>query len=253
MMIIISPAKTLDFSSQKITKKVTHPYFQEEAAELVHVLKKKSWKELGELMKINNQLAELNQERYLKWGLTFGEHNAKQAILAYKGEVYNGLDANSLCEDDLLFAQDRLRIVSGLYGLLKPLDLIQPYRLEMNIKLEVGNTKSLYEFWGKKLNELLKDQLNKQGETLINIASQEYFKAILPRELEHKIITPIFKELRNDEYKVITIYAKKARGLMSRYIIKNRINKLEDIKHFEEDGYFYNDQLSNQYEWVFTR
>lgn len=254
MIAIISPAKTLDFESQVQTKKYSDPDFLDDSEELIQELRKFKPNEIAKLMSVNDELANLNFERFLHWQRPFNTDNAKQALLAFKGQVFVGLDAKSLSENELLFAQEHLRILSGLYGVLRPLDLIQPYRLEMGIKLKNPKGKNLYEFWGTKLAELINKELAKQKEkTLINLASNEYYKAIKPKTIQGDIITPVFKESKGNGYKVITVYAKTARGLMSRFIIKNRIQHSEDLKAFDMDGYLFNQDLSTEKEWVFTR
>ncbi len=254
MITIISPAKTLDFSTKASIKKHTNPVFLNESEELIHELRNFKPNEIAKLMSVNDELANLNVERFLSWQSPFKPGNAKQALLAFKGQVYLGLDAKSFSESDLLFAQDHLRILSGLYGVLRPLDLIQAYRLEMSIKLKNPKGKNLYEFWGVKLAEFINKELARQKEkTLINLASNEYYKAIKPKTIQGEIITPVFKELKGNEFKVITVYAKTARGLMSRFMIKNRIENSEDLKAFDLDGYLFNHDLSTKKEWVFTR
>jgi cytoplasmic iron level regulating protein YaaA (DUF328/UPF0246 family) len=254
MIAIISPAKTLDFESKVKTKKYSNPDFLDESEELIQELRKFKPKEIAKLMSVNDELANLNVERFLSWKRPFKPENAKQALLAFRGQVFVGLDAKTLSESELLFAQDHLRILSGLYGVLRPLDLIQAYRLEMGTKLKNLKGKNLYEFWGTKLAEFINAELAKQKEkTLINLASNEYYKAIKPKSIKGDIITPVFKESRGSGYKVITVYAKTARGLMSRFMIKNRIESSEDLKAFDMDGYLFNQDLSTKKEWVFTR
>ncbi|HAF28541.1 MAG TPA: peroxide stress protein YaaA [Bacteroidales bacterium] len=254
MIIVISPAKTLDLKPNVHTKKYSLPYFLDDSKLLINELRKLNPKEIVRLMKVNNEIANLNFERNLSWRLPFNEDNAKQAILTFKGQVYIGLNAKSLKEEDLLFAQEHLRILSGLYGVLKPLDLIQAYRLEMGIPLKNPKGKNLYEFWGNKITDMINKEISNQSQkTLINLASNEYFKAIKPKQIKGNIITPVFKELRGDVFKMITIYAKTARGLMSRFIIENRIENPEDIKAFDTQGYLYNRDLSTKTDWVFTR
>jgi uncharacterized protein len=234
MITLISPAKTLDLSTTELPLH-TLPDFQKETFELVRLMKKKSIGDLQELMGISENLAILNKNRFKDFQKSFEIENSKQALLAFKGDVYMQLDVDNYSKDDFEFAQNKLRILSGLYGLLKPLDLIQPYRLEMGIKLENKKGKNLYEFWGtriaKALNEVTK------GETLVNLASQEYFKAVDQKALKAKVVTPIFQEFRNGKYEVIGIFAKKARGMMVNHIIKNRIDDPEQLKTFNEDNY----------------
>jgi cytoplasmic iron level regulating protein YaaA (DUF328/UPF0246 family) len=206
------------------------------------------------LMGVSEQIAHLNHERFMNWQSESTSDNAKQAVLAFKGDVYTGLQAETLSEDDLDFAQTRLRILSGLYGLLRPLDLMQPYRLEMGLKFTNQRGKNLYEFWGEQLPDTLNaDLVSAKTEVLINLASNEYFKAVKPKLLNADIITPQFKDLKNGQYKMISFFAKKARGLMARYIIDNRITEPEALKSFSEAGYYYSDEQSQGNQWVFLR
>jgi len=236
MKIIISPAKSLDFESKAPTSLYTNSEFIEQSVKLNKKLKTISRKGLSDLMKISDDLASLNYERNKSWELPFTLDNAKQAVYSFTGEVYKGLDANSISEDKLPVLQDTLRILSGLYGLLKPLDLIQPYRLEMGTKLKVGRKENLYQFWGEELANALNNEL-KEGELLVNLASSEYFKALPKKVLKTNMITPVFKDFKNGKYKIIMMYAKKARGAMARYIIDNNINSIEGLKGFNIDGY----------------
>lgn len=254
MLIVVSPAKTLDYETPPKTKISTIPDFLDDSQELVNRLRKFSSLDIAELMKVSKKIADLNFDRYEAWDKKFTEKNAKQAVLAFKGDVYTGLDAESFSAADFKFAQKHLRILSGLYGLLRPLDLMQPYRLEMGTKLETDRGKNLYEFWGSTITEGLNKQLKKtKSEHLINLASNEYFRSVKPKELDAEIITPEFKEYKSGDYKMIGIYAKKARGMLSRYIIQNHLTDPEDIKSFNEDGYKFNKQLSKGHKWVFTR
>ena len=252
MKIIISPAKSLDFETDAPTPTHTIPEFLEASAKLNKKLKSFSRKKLSDLMKISEDLAALNYERNQQWDAHFTLENAKQAIYAFTGEVYRGIDATTLPKDKTSVLQDKLRILSGLYGMLKPLDLIQPYRLEMGTKLKVGKTENLYQFWGTALAEILNEEME-DNELLINLASAEYFKVLPKKVLKTKMITPVFKELKNGQYKVVMTYAKKARGLMVRYIIEEGVNTLEELKAFRSEGYGYSDVLSSEYELVFTR
>ncbi|MFK5915370.1 MAG: peroxide stress protein YaaA [Woeseiaceae bacterium] len=254
MLIVISPAKTLDYESLPKTKVFTTPDYLDHSQRLINRLRNFSSLDISDLMKVSAKIADLNFERYESWKKPFTPKNAKQAILAFKGDVYTGLDAASFKSEDFKFAQNHLRVLSGLYGLLRPLDLMQAYRLEMGTRLKTDSGKNLYEFWGEDITDGLNKQLKKiKSDTLINLASNEYFKAVKPQSLNAEIITPAFKEFKNGEYKMIGIYAKKARGLLSRYIIQNKLNDPEDIKSFKEDGYRYNSKLSNGNTWVFTR
>ena len=254
MLIVISPAKTLDFQKEISNEDFSIPENLDKSELLVNTLKKKNPKKLTELMGISPKLGQLNYERYQEWQLPFSPENAKQAVFVFKGEVYVGLHIEQFLRDDLLFAQNHLRILSGLHGLLKPLDLIQPYRLEMGTRLKYRRKNNLYEFWGDLITKSLQTALQDQDDdVLINLASDEYFKSIDKKKLKAKIITPVFKDFKNGEYKFLSFYGKKARGMMSRYILLNRINKVDDLKFFEEDGYFYNDNLSSGDQLVFTR
>lgn len=254
MLIVISPAKTLDYETAPKTKVHTTPDYLPQSKRLINRLRQFSALDISDLMKVSTKIAELNFDRYEKWKTPFSEKNAKQAVLAFKGDVYTGLDAESLSAADLKFAQNHLRILSGLYGMLRPLDLMQPYRLEMGTKLKTDAGNNLYDFWDLDVTRGLNKQLKKiKSHTLINLASNEYFKVVKPRELDAEVITPAFKEYKNGDYKMIGIYAKKARGLLSRYIIENRISDPEGIKNFKEEGYKFNKQLSKGNNWVFTR
>ena len=254
MLIVISPAKTLDFETPPKVPAFTIPGFLDDSAELIDELRSYEPYRLGDLMGISPKLADLNSNRYHNWSLPFTADNAKQSVLAFKGDVYSGLDADSLNADDLQFAQAHLRILSGLYGVLKPLDLMQPYRLEMGTKLKNRRGKDLYDFWDDRINKTLNDELAGQDSpVLVNLASNEYFKSVQPERLNARILTPTFKEARNGDYKFISFTAKKARGLMSRYIIRNRLSDPEDLRGFDLEGYRYNDALSDTDSPVFTR
>lgn len=254
MLIVISPAKTLDYETPAKTKTFTLPDYLNDSAELIHRMREFSALDIAELMHVSSKIAELNFDRFEAWNKNFTEKNAKQAVLAFKGDVYTGLDAESFSARDFKFAQSHLRILSGLYGLLRPLDLMQPYRLEMGTKLSNERGKNLYEFWGNTLTDGLNAQLKKiKSEHLINLASNEYFKAVKPQQINGEVITPAFKEYKNGDYKMIGFYAKKARGLLSRYIIQNQLSDIEDIKSFDVEGYKFNKSLSKGNNWVFTR
>jgi len=254
MLIVISPAKTLDYDTPPKTRVFTTPDYLGQSQKLINRLRNLSSLDISELMKVSAKIADLNFDRYESWKKPFTEKNAKQAVLAFKGDVYTGLDAETFKADDFKFAQNHLRVLSGLYGLLRPLDLMQPYRLEMGTKLKTDSGKNLYEFWGSDITEGLNAQLKKiKSNYLINLASNEYFKSVKPKELNAEIITPAFKEFKNGEYKMIGIYAKKARGLLSRYIIQNKLKDPEDVKLFDEEGYRFNKKLSKGNNWVFTR
>ncbi len=252
MIVLLSPAKSLDFETEPHVSKHTQPQFLEESEYLVNKLKKLSAKKIGDLMKISPALSDLNHQRYQEWSVPFTPKNAKQASLCFTGDVYRGWEATSMSEKDLDFAQDHVRILSGLYGILKPLDLIQPYRLEMGTKFEVTpKVKNLYSFWQQKLT----NQLNKEaeGSVVLNLASNEYFKSIKAKDVESPVINAVFKDFKNGEYKTIMTFAKLARGYMTRYVVQNRITDIEDIKGFDMEGYGYNAKLSTDTDWVFTR
>ncbi len=254
MLIVISPAKTLDFESPARVSSFTLPEFLDDSAELIDELRELEPYKLSGLMGINPKLADLNSNRYHAWSLPFTSSNAKQSVLAFRGDVYSGLDADNLCEDELHYAQQHLRILSGLYGVLKPLDLMQPYRLEMGTKLKTRRGKDLYAFWDDQINAALNAELRKQEvPVLVNLASNEYFKSVKADKLQARIITPAFKEDRNGEYKMISFFAKKARGLMSRYIIRNRLTNPDDLRGFDLENYQYNKDLSGEDSPVFTR
>lgn len=254
MLIIISPAKTLDFESKPVTSDYTIPELLDDSQKLVSKLRKMSPKKLSELMNISTSLAELNFERFQTWHLPFSPENAKQAVLAFNGEVYAGLDAPSLPENKLLLSQKKLRILSGLYGILQPLDLIQPYRLEMGTRLSVGRSKDLYAFWGNKITAKVGQAIEEsESKFLINLASNEYYKSIHQNKLNAEIITPSFKDMKNGEYKIITFFTKKARGMMARFIIENDIMNPEDLQAFDAGGYHFNPRLSKPGSPVFTR
>ncbi len=252
MKIIISPAKSLDFETKPNVKEFTQSRFLEQSEKLNKKLKTISRKKLSELMKISNDLALLNYDRNQNWVLPFTPDNSKQAVYSFTGEVFRGIDVSTLGEDKIPELQNKLRILSGLYGLLKPLDLIQPYRLEMGTKLKVGRKDNLYQFWGDTLANALNEEL-KDDELLINLASSEYFKALPKKVLKVPMITPIFKDFKNGQYKTIMTFAKKARGLMVRYIVENNIENLEGLKNFDVDGYRYTEEMSTEHDLVFTR
>lgn len=254
MLTVISPAKTLDFDTPPTTRKATQPLFIERAGELVEDARQMSPDDIRALMGVSDNIAELNHARFMNWSAPFSLDNAKQSVLAFKGDVYTGLEAETLSAAQLGFAQKHLCILSGLYGLLRPLDLMQPYRLEMGLKFANRGGKNLYEFWGDDINKALGKQLKKSGSpVLVNLASNEYFKSVRARELDAEIITPVFKDLKNGKYKVISFYAKKARGQMARYIIDKELNEPGGMKRFRTDGYRYSKAESTAHEWVFTR
>ncbi len=253
MIIVISPSKKLDFSPN-IFHVHTQPRQLENSQVLIDTVKKLNSDELSELMKISEKLGQLNWQRFQDFKQPFKLENAKQALLAFKGDVYAGIDSDNYRDEDFTFAQKHLRILSGLYGALRPLDLIQPYRLEMGTRLQNNRGKNLYEFWNTQVTELLnQDFRNDSLPLLINLASNEYFKVIKPKVLQAKILTLSFKENKAGEYKIIGIHAKRARGLMTDFIIKNRITEIEKLKTFVEERYLFNESLSSSREWVFCR
>lgn len=252
MKLVLSPAKSLNFESELPTNKTSESCFLNEAERLNRLLKKKSARSLSKLMKISPALGQLNYERNQEWHLPFTKANARQAIYAFSGDVYRGLDAYKIPKEKLDKVQDTVRIISGLYGILKPMDLIQPYRLEMGTKFPVGKNKNLYEFWKKKVTQTLNDELE-DDEVFLNLASNEYFKAIDTKTLKVPVITAVFKDLKNGEYKTIMTFAKLARGYMTRYIIDTNANTIDDIKGFNYEGYGYSDSMSTDTELVFIR
>lgn len=254
MLALISPAKTFDFDTPAPTREASQPEFLAQAQELIDVLRPLAPHDISKLMGISDKLGVLNYDRFADWQPPFDLDNAKQALFAFKGDVYVGLAAETLQEGDWKFAQDHLRILSGLYGLLAPLDLIQPYRLEMGTRLANPRGKDLYEFWGSRITEAINAQLKRLTDpVVVNLASNEYFKSVQKKDLEAPLITPVFKDWKTDRYKIISFYAKKARGMMSAYILKNRLTDAEGLKGFDEEGYRYNSELSTATEWVFTR
>lgn len=249
MIVLLSPSKSMDMEPAQNVD-FTQPHFLDASKKLISTVRKFSKPELMEFMEISEKLAELNRQRFKDWNPPFSTENAKQAILAFTGDVYDGLSATTLKKRDLAFAQNHLRILSGLYGLLKPLDLIQPYRLEMGRPLETPGAKNLYEFWKSRITE----ELNQTpGDLVVNLASQEYFKAIDKRALDKQIVSPVFKDEKNGAFKIISFYAKKARGSMARHIIENRMKDADGLLDFSTDGYAYNADLSKPDTPVFTR
>ena len=254
MLFVLSPAKSLDYDTPATTDQFTQPEFLQDSQKLVDQLKTLAPDELASMMKISDKLASLNAARYGSWSTPFTPDNAKQAMLSFTGDVYRGLDANSLDDKGLDYAQQHVRILSGLYGLLKPLDLMQPYRLEMGTRLSNERGKSLYEFWGKQLQDKMLAELDGHDESvLINLASKEYFTALQLDSFPERVITPVFKDWKNGQYKHINFYAKYARGLMTRYAIDNQISQAEDLKGFDYEGYQYAADQSDDKQWVFTR
>ncbi len=253
MIIVISPSKTLDLSASTFQNH-SQPRQLLQSQALIETAKKLSAEELSNLMKISDKLSQLNWQRYQDFNTPFTLDNAKQALLAFKGDVYEGINVDDYSEDDFDFAQQNLRILSGLYGALRPLDLIQAYRLEMGTRLQNEQGKNLYEFWDTQVTELLNQDLTEHSSPLlINLASNEYFKVIKAKYLKAKVLTLAFKENKAGTYKTIGIHAKRARGLMTRYIIKNRLTEAEKIKAFNLENYAYNEHLSSDKEWVFCR
>ncbi len=252
MLMLVSPAKTLDYETPLPITDFSQPEMLEDAQELIDQLKSLSPADVASLMSLSEKLAHLNTSRFQHWQLPFNSENARPAIYAFKGDVYTGLDAYSLSKSDMKFAQSHLRMLSGLYGLLKPLDLMQAYRLEMGTKYANSRGKNLYEFWGDSITDKLNEQLSNK-DVLLNLASNEYFKAVNKKTLNAQIITPVFKDEKNGQFKIISFYAKKARGMMAAYVIKNRIKKIEDIKQFNVAGYEFSEERSNAKEWVFIR
>lgn len=252
MKIVISPAKSLDFEKPVPTDKYSEGIFLKQAETIQKTLKKKKPKQLMELMDISPKLAELNWQRNQDWNLPFTKENSRQAVYAFDGDVYQGLDVYSLPIEKLDAIQEKLRILSGLYGLLKPLDLIQPYRLEMGTNLTIGKNKNLYEFWKKAIVKELNSELQK-GELFINLASNEYFNAVDTKVLKVPVITPEFKDYKDGQLKMISFFAKKARGMMVRYIIDNNAETIDDLRGFNYEGYAYDDNLSKGNKLVFTR
>jgi cytoplasmic iron level regulating protein YaaA (DUF328/UPF0246 family) len=252
MKLVLSPAKSLDYNSKLPTTKATESCFLNESLRINKLLRKESPKQLSKLMKISDNLSQLNYDRNQEWTLPFTKDNARPAIYTFSGDVYRGLDVYTIDNNKLDKVQDTVRIISGLYGLLKPLDLIQPYRLEMGTKFPVGKNKNLYEFWRKQVTQALNEELE-DDELFLNLASQEYFKAIDTKALKVPVIDIKFQELKDGKYKTIAIFSKLARGLMTRYVIDTNAKTIEDVKGFSQDRYRYTEDLSSENELVFTR
>jgi cytoplasmic iron level regulating protein YaaA (DUF328/UPF0246 family) len=254
MLIVLSPAKTLDYDTPPATDVYSQPDFVKHSAELINVLRELSPANIGSLMHISDALAVLNVGRYASWSPKFTTKNAKQAMLAFNGDVYEGLDAPSLTAKQLDYVQSHIRILSGLYGMLRPLDLMQPYRLEMGTKLANPRGKDLYAFWGDRVTEALNQLLAAQkSKVLVNLASEEYFKVVKPKLLNAPVIAPVFEDWKNGKYKVISFYAKRARGLMARYAAVNGIRQAEKLKEFDCDGYAFDEKGSSEHSWLFRR
>lgn len=254
MLIVVSPAKTLDYDSPLATQTYTLPELTDHSSELMEVCRELTPMDIASLMKVSDKIAGLNAARFAEWQPEFTKENARQAILAFKGDVYTGLAAETMTEEDFVYTQQHLRMLSGLYGLLRPLDLMQPYRLEMGTKLANPRGANLYQFWGGVITEKLNAALAEQGDNiLINLASNEYFKSVKLKSLDAQLITPVFKDCKNGNYKVISFYAKKARGMMARYIIDNRIKSVDELKQFDVAGYYFVPAESTSKEFVFKR
>lgn len=254
MLIFLSPAKSLDYKTPPHVATFTLPAYLQQSEVLIKQLRKLSPADIAQLMDLSDPLALLNFNRYAEWSLPFTPANAKQAVLAFDGDVYDGLDGKSLSADDLDFAQTQVRILSGLYGILKPLDLIQPYRLEMGTKFANQAGKDLYAFWGERLLDAINAELAEMPRPVaVNLASEEYFKAAIGRKINGQLIQPVFEDWKNGKYKIISFYAKRARGLMTRYAVLNRLREPEGLKDFDVDGYAFAPDVSDEQRWVFRR
>ena len=253
MIFLISPAKSLDFESASLSDEYTQPDFLNESQQLIGVMREYDWSSIASLMKVSENISKLNAQRFTDWCQPFDIQNAKQAVFAFNGDVYNGIAVETMKVEQLRYIQSKLRILSGLYGLLRPMDLMQAYRLEMGIKLTTSKGKNLYDFWGDKVTEKINSQLDRKRPTLVNLASNEYYKSVKSKNIKANIITPVFKDEKNGVYKIISFYAKKARGLMVRYAADNLISDAEGLKGFNYEGYQYSQSESNEVEWVFTR
>lgn len=254
MLIVLSPAKSLDYETPSSTKQYTQSDFISDSKKLIQILRQYSPAQISSLMGISDQLASLNVARYAEWKPEFSLDTAKQAVLAFNGDVYEGLDANHLPEKALHYIQEHVRILSGLYGVLKPLDLMHPYRLEMGIKLPNEQGKDLYAFWGDKITQYLNKQLDSQTEkVLVNLASNEYFKSVKPKLLQAKVINPVFEDWKGGKYKIISFYAKRARGLMAKYAALHQIKHADALKKFDLEGYKFDDKASTDTKWLFRR
>ena len=254
MLMVISPAKTLDFETPAGIDTFTQPAFTDQSQALIDGLRQLTPDDIQDLMGVSNNIAELNHARFMNFSLPFSPDNAKQALFAFKGDVYTGLDAESLPEQALQYAQSHLLMLSGLYGLLKPLDLMQPYRLEMGTKFGVAAAKNLYQFWDNTITDGINARLAATGaDTLLNLASNEYFKSVKVKSLRAQVVTPVFKDLKNGQYKMISFYAKKARGLMARFVLLNQIDSAEDCKNFDLEGYYFVPEASDHKTLTFHR
>ncbi len=252
MKVLLSPAKSLDFKSLLPTEENSSLCFEKEAEYLNSILKTKSPKDLSKLMGVSDRIADLNYERNHNWSLPFTKKNARQAVYAFSGDVYRGLDAYSIHNGKIDFMQSTVRIISGLYGLIRPLDLIQPYRLEMGTKLSFDNNKNLYDYWREKITNQLNSELS-ENEPVLNLASNEYFKALDTKVIKSDVYTANFKQFKDGTYKTIAIFSKKARGMMARYIIENNITDVSSLKSFNYDGYVYHENISSEKELIFSR
>lgn len=254
MLALISPAKTLDYETALPSSNFTQPRLLDQSEQLIEVCRELSASQLASLMSVSEKIAQLNVARFQDWQTEFDLANARQAIFAFKGDVYTGLDAYALNDAQLDFAQQHLRMLSGLYGLLRPLDLMMPYRLEMGTKLHNPRGSNLYEFWGKRITDLIQQDLQQANSNiLLNLASDEYYKAVKESALDAQIVKPVFLDQKNGKYKVISFYAKKARGLMARFVIEQQIQQVEDLKAFNSEGYYFDAENSNAKELVFKR
>ena len=254
MLILISPAKTLDFETPAPVAEYSLPVFLDNSQALIEVCRDLTPLQIAALMKVSDKIAGLNAARFASWQQPFTLANSKQALYAFKGDVYTGLDAESLSDDVVHRAQKRLRMLSGLYGLLKPLDLMQPYRLEMGTQLENPRGKNLYEFWGDEITNAINHALpSDEPELIVNLASNEYFKAVKPKQLQGNLVSPVFKDCKNGQYKIISFYAKKARGMMARWLLENNVTEVEQLTQFDVAGYYYSAEQSTAKAPVFLR
>lgn len=253
MIYLLSPAKSLDYESEVPSIRSTMPRFLDDSAELAAIMKKFKPSELEKLMSISSKLADLNAQRYDDWRSDYSKPEARQAVLTFTGDVYQGLAVEGWEKEHFSEAQKSIRILSGLYGVLRPLDLMLPYRLEMGTKLLSPRGKNLYEFWGESLTQSLNKELKAKNDAVINLASNEYFSAVQPDQLKAPVITPVFKDWKNGQYKIISFYAKKARGMMAGWGVKNKVSQPFELKQFKEGGYCFDASLSDASSWVFTR
>lgn len=257
MIYVISPAKALDFETPPKTTLHSQPDFLDDAERLITILRKLSPDQIADLMSLSDKLSALNAARYEAWSRPFTTDNAKQAVLAFNGDVYEGLDATSLSEADLEWAQNHLRILSGLYGVLRPMDLMQAYRLEMGTRLAHPDGKNLYDFWGERITASLNSTVEAADDdtpaVLVNLASDEYFKSVKPARLKARIVTPVFEDWKSGNFKIISFYAKRARGLMCRFAVMNRIKEVDALKRFDLDGYRFAEEVSSEDRLVFRR